>query len=153
MDYDFTKCLKVGQRGEQLIMSALIARGHKITDLRDDATARFNDIDLLLDNGTQQTYLEVKNDMRSETTGNVFVETYNINNINHLCKGWFFYCQANYIAFVQETKRKAHIISLEELKETIEYKDYREAKTANSNGYLVPIGDLEKMKSYFLLEL
>jgi len=44
--------------------------------------------------------LEVKNDKRSNTTGNVFIEISNRNNISRNFVGWYGYCEADYLAFV-----------------------------------------------------
>lgn len=148
---DFYSDLKRGKRGERLVINALEARGHKITDLSDDLEARKVDIDLLLDNGKQQTTLEIKNDQRSETTGNLFIETYNSNNKSHSFKGWLFYCGAKYICFLQENKHSAHIVALDELKANINENSYRTANSSNASGYLVPVEAIKRLPSYYCL--
>lgn len=151
---DFYSDLERGKRGEKLVIAALAARGHKITDVSDDWDYRRKDIDLLLVNKEQQqTTLEVKNEIRSETTGNIFIETYNSNNKSHSNRGWFFYCESQYICFLQENKGKAHIVALTDIKQAIENNRYRIANSSNAQGYLMPLADVEQMKSYFLLEL
>lgn len=150
---DFYKDLAVGKRGEKIVAAALAARGHKITDLSDDLAARAKDIDLLLDNGKQQTTLEIKNDVASERTGNLFIETYNIHNQSHSYKGWFFYCQATYICFLQEQSKAAHIVSFDDVRQAIETNHYREISTASTKGILLPVAALKVMPSYFLLEV
>jgi hypothetical protein len=151
MDNNFYNDLAVGKRGEKLVAAALAARGHKITDLSDDREARRNDIDLLLDNGKQQTTLEIKNDVRSETTGNLYIETYNIHNQSHSLQGWFFYCRAAYICFLQEQSRIAHIVSFDEMKENIKRSVYREVSTASTKGILLPVAAIKEYKSYFAM--
>lgn len=148
----FYNDLEVGKRGEKMVAAALAARGHIITDLSDDIEARKKDIDLRLLNKQQQTTtLEIKNDVASERTGNVFIETYNSYNRSHSNKGWFFYCAAEYICFLQENSHKAHIVLLDELKEDIKAHRYRLASTSSTQGYLLPVETLTKYKSYHLL--
>lgn len=149
---DFYLDLQRGKRGEKLVSAALAARGHIITDLSDDPEARKNDIDLLLVNKQQQTTtLEIKNDQRSESTGNLFIETYNSNNKSHSFKGWFFYCAAEYLCFLQENKRTAHIVSFAELKKNIAANTYRTANSYNASGYLVPLEVVKQLPTYFCL--
>ena len=68
----------------------------------------------------KETTLEVKNDLRSETTGNLFIETFCRYNVSRMGQGWYYYCQADYLAFVQEEKRIAHIITRNDLINMIE---------------------------------
>ena len=150
---DFYKDLAVGKRGEKIVAAALAARGHKITDLSNDLAARAKDIDLLLDNGKQQTTLEIKNDVASERTGNLFIETYNTHNQSHSFKGWFFYCEAAYLCFLQEQSKTAHIVSFDDVRQAIETNKYREISTATTKGILLPVAVLKGMPSYFLLEV
>lgn len=148
---DFYKDLAVGKRGEKIVAAALTARGHKVIDLSDDLAARAKDIDLLLDNGNQQTTLEIKNDVASERTGNIFIETYNAYNKSHSYKGWFFYCQAIYLCFLQEQSKAAHIVSFDDVRQAIAANHYREVSTATTKGILIPVDELKVMPSYFLL--
>jgi Holliday junction resolvase-like predicted endonuclease len=150
---DFQKDLADGKRGEMLVSAALSARGHKITDLSDNWEYRRKDIDLLLDNGKQQTTLEIKNDIKSETTGNIFIETYNEYNQSHSKQGWFFYCQACFLCFLQEQSKTAHIVSFDDLRQSIKANGYREAITSTTKGYIVPVEDLKRMPSYFCLKV
>ena len=149
---DFYSDLEVGKRGEKMVAAALAARGHKVKDLSNDLEARRKDIDLLLLNKQQQTTtLEIKNDLASEHTGNVFIETYNEYNKSHSFKGWLFYCEAVYICFVQEVSRKAHIVLLDDLKQELKRNSYRIAHTKETQGYLLPVAALATLPSYFLL--
>ena len=149
---DFYKDLEVGKRGERIVAAALAARGHKITDLSDNLEARRKDIDMLLVNKqNQQTTLEIKNDIASEKTGNLFIETYNEYNRSHSYKGWFFYCEAAFICFLQETSRLAHIVSFDDLKADIEAHTYRVVNTSSTQGYLLPVSALAAIPSYICI--
>ena len=151
---NFYKDLEDGKRGEKLVAAALTARGHIVTDMSDNLDYRRKDIDLLLENKQKQiTTLEVKNDMRSETTGNLFIETYNVRNQSHSFKGWYFYCEAYYLCFLQETSKAAHIVAFDDLRQAIAATNYREVSTASTKGILVPVDALKAMPSYFLLEV
>ena len=146
--------LNDGKRGEAIVKKALEARTHTVIDMSDNAEYRFMDIDFCLSNRKgQQTTLEVKNDLKSESTGNVFVEYQNDNTQSHSYKGWFFYCRAEYICFVQETAHKAHIVLMEELKDDIKANKYRTRRGQNAMGYLVPIEALARLPSYIWLEV
>lgn len=149
---DFYKDLEVGKRGEKMVAAALEARGHFVKDLSDDFEARRKDIDIQVFNKQQQTTtIEIKNDVASERTGNVFIETYNDANKSHSFKGWLFYCAAEYICFLQEESHKAHIVKLDELKADIKAHKYRVANTSRTQGYIMPIAALATLPSYFLL--
>jgi hypothetical protein len=122
--------------------------------LSDSWEYRRKDIDLLLENQQQQTTtLEIKNDQRSESTGNLFIETYNSNNQSHSYKGWFFYCEAEFLCFLQENKRTAHIVSFTELKKNIAANAYRTANSYNASGYLVPLEVVKQLPTYFCLSV
>lgn len=151
---NFKKDVERGKVGEELVAAALAARGHKVDNVSDDWEYRRIDIDLLLTSASGSfTTLEVKTDDASERTGNVFVEYANQNNYNHNYQGWYCYCQATYIAFVQQNKHKAHIVSRYDLINNINSNNYRTASSYNACGFLMPITDLVKAPSYFLLEL
>lgn len=151
---NFYKDLETGKRGENMVIAALKARKHIITDVSNNWEYRRKDIDLLLENTKhQKTTMEIKNDTASERTGNLFIETYNSNNKSHSYKGWFFYCGAEYICFLQEQSKAAHIVLFDELKEQIAAKAYRTANSSNASGYLLPLDDLKTCNSYFLLEV
>ena len=152
MDGQFNTKLIDGKRGEYLVAAALSKKGHTITDLTNDLEARLNDIDFALSRNGQSTTLEVKNDMKSEKTGNVFVEYYNQNNITRNYDGWYYYTKAEYICFVQENKHRAHIVSFDDLKKHIKNGYYNVGGWAQK-GYLVPISALKLYKSYYELEV
>lgn len=155
MDRDnFNKDLERGKVGEALVANALTARGHLVENVSDDWNYRRIDIDLLLTSATgSTTTLEVKTEDASERTGNVFVEYANQNNKSHNYQGWYCFCEAEYIAFVQQNKHKAHIVSRYDLINKVNNNNYRAASSYNACGFLMPISDLIQCPSYFLLEV
>lgn len=151
---DFNKDLERGKVGEKLVAAALTARGHTVTDLSDNWEYRRKDIDFLLTSASgQQTYLEVKTDDRSEQTGNLFIEYSNSNNVKHNYQGWYCYCEATFLAFVQQSKHIAHIVSRYDLINNINNNNYKTAASCNSCGFLMPISALTNLPSYFLLDI
>ena len=149
----FYEDLERGKRGEKLVYDALTARGNKVTDLRDDEAARWNDIDFALEKDGKKTTLEVKTDFRSEETGNLFIEYENSNNQKHKYKGWYCYCKAEYLCFVQETARKAYIVLFDELKQTIKKNSFRTANSKNAVGFLFPLARLAELETYRIIDL
>ena len=146
--------LAVGKAGEQMVYSALAAKGHKIQDLSSCREYQEKDIDMLITNKRGETaYIEIKSDMRSNYTGNIFIECYNNNNVSRNGKGWFFYCEADFLCFVQETKHVAHIVSREELIRKCNSGAYRTANSPFSRGYIIPIQQLQQYESYYCLNL
>ena len=150
----FIDDLAIGKRAEKLVAAALAARGHIVTDVSSNATYQRIDIDFTLESKSgQKTTLEVKNDLRSAQTGNIFIETYNENNRARHGSGWYCYCEADYLAFVQEASKQAHIISMNDLINYIENNKPRTCHGAFSAGYIIPITELKQFNSYFCLPL
>lgn len=149
----FNDDLKIGKRAEKAVAAALAARGHNIQDVSDNSAYQRIDVDLLLSKDGRQTSLEIKNDLRSEQTGNVFIEIYNRNNESRNGNGWYCYCEADYVAFVQENRKQAHIVSFRELANMIGKCKPHICRSAFSAGYIIAITELEHFNSYFCLEI
>lgn len=98
---NFSESLSCGKIGEEMVAAALQKRGNIVLDVSSCREYQRKDIDFLVSKNKQKTTLEVKNDRRSEETGNVYIETYNTNNASRNNAGWFFYCEADFLAFVQ----------------------------------------------------
>lgn len=150
----FSDDLAIGRQGEQMVINALTARGHKVEDLSGIYEYQRKDIDLRLTNKSGSiTTLEVKNDKRSNQTGNVFIEFTNRNNYSRNYQGWYCYCEAQYLAFIQDAAHKAHIVSRAELIDNCEKNTYRIGRGVDAQGYIVPIAALMHYNSYFCLNL
>ena len=145
--------LAIGKRGEQLIKNVLAARGHTVEDLTEIVAYQEKEIDFrLTDKSGVSIPLEVKNDIKSNYTGNVFVETYNRNNVKRGGDGWICYCDADYLCFVEENKQRAHIVLRSELIKNCWSGKYGQSYSQYSRGYIVPIGSLQTYESYYCLE-
>lgn len=150
---EFEESLTAGKSGESLFAAALMKRGHNVVDLSDIREYQLKDIDFLITKNNQSVYVEVKNDKASEYTGNVFVEISNRNNRSRNGEGWANYCEADYIAFIQEQSKVAHIVEREELIKNCWRGYYRKASGADAVGYLVPIWKLRQFTTYHCLAL
>ena len=137
-----------GREGEQLVALALQNKGHNVMDVSEDREYQLRDIDFVLRKSDQTTTLEVKNDIRSCQTGNVFIETYNRNNRQRNGIGWYYYCEAEFLAFVQQKYAIAHIISRYDLIQLAESGLYRKRQSAEAEGYCIPVSALADCKSY-----
>ena len=149
----FTQDLNRGRQGEIIVAKALAAKGHKIEDVSLSPSYQYRDIDFLLTKNGKTTSLEVKNDIRSNDTGNVFIEMFNQNNISRKYKGWFFYCEAQYLAFLQYKHGVAHIIHHDDLIALVQSGKYREANSIDTRGFIIPIEDIKQCGSYYCLEV
>ena len=153
MDKTFQAQNTIGKQGEALVINALRGKGHSVEDVSGKYEYQCKDIDLKLVKDGLSATLEVKNDLRSNDTGNVFVETYNKNNLSRNYDGWACYCEADYIAFVQEKYKVAHIVSRTELIKNCWSGFYRQSNSPFSRGYIVPISCLKHYSSYYCLLL
>lgn len=149
----FNDDLTIGKQGEKMVMSALKQRGHMVVDVSDNTEYRKKDIDIIISKNGQSATIEVKNDLRSNQTGNVYVELTNSNNISRNGDGWFCYCDADYLCFVQAEKHKAHIVFRDELVRNCWDNKYRVANSRDTSGYIVPIWQLKQYRSYYCLQL
>ena len=149
----FQTDLAIGKQGEEMVMSALKQRGHNVVDVSDNAEYRKKDIDIIISKNGQTATIEVKNDLRSNQTGNVYIEIYNTHNPSRNYDGWFAYCDADYLCFVQTGKKKAHIVFRDELVRNCWADKYRKARSSDTEGYIVPIDRLKEYSSYYCLLL
>lgn len=101
-------------------------------------------IDFVLSKDNTFTTLEVKNDVRSCETGNIFIETYNSNNISRNYLGWYYYCEADYLAFVQEKFGRALIINRNEIIQLVESGRFRTFHSFDTAGVCIPVSEIEK---------
>lgn len=134
--------------GEQELKDWLRGYGYKVKDVSDNPIYWKKDIDLIVDG---ETTIEVKWDSKLAETGNLFIET--ISNIDNNKKGWYEFCEADYLAYGDAIGKTFCIFNWAQLKAHIEAHkaEYKTARAADytkdgikkySQGYLVPIGTL-----------
>ena len=151
---NFYNDLERGRTGEKRVEAALVARGHKVENVSAIPAYQIDDIDFILtDKSGRTTTLEVKNDQRSNQTGNIFVEETNYNNVRRNNRGWMYYSQAVYFAFVQDEKGVAHIIHHDDLLTLAKSGKYSYKSSVDTKGFVIPITEIQKCESYFCLEV
>lgn len=124
------------KQGEQLFAQTMIDRGYSVEDVSGEPQFWKKDIDFMITSPTtgDTKAFEVKWDSRIGKTGNLFLETYSNGG-----KGWFEYCEADYIAYGDARSRRFYILPLLELRELVASKRFELAYTADSCGYLVSL--------------
>ena len=150
---NFNNDLQRGKYGERIVAAALTERGHKVIDVSQEVYYQYKDIDFLLTKNGKTTSLEVKNDIRSNETGNIFIEMFNQNNVSRNYRGWFLYCEATYFCFLQQEYGKGHIIHHDDLIALVESGKYRQVNSIDTRGIIIPIEDLKQCSSYYCLEV
>jgi hypothetical protein len=106
-----------GKQGEQLFKSIMESRNYTVEDVSNNPAYWSKDIDFIVTSpttGLTKTF-EVKYDKRINKTNNLYLELVNINSRGG--KGWFEFCQADYIAYGDATTDTFYIIPLEKLRE------------------------------------
>lgn len=112
----FMNDLSFGKKGEDLVYSTAIGRGHTIKDVRDILEFRKRDIDFIID----EYECEVKTDRRIAKTNNLFIETESVSyKTNKISKGWFDYCEAEYLFYLDWENKILYIYKFDDIKEYI----------------------------------
>lgn len=145
MSYNFFKQqLEIGKTGEAAVAEFMRSRNHTVIDVSDDAEYQKKDIDFLLTSPTgEKCSIEVKTDYKIHKTGNFFFE-----GVYHKdwgdSNGWFDYCEADYICFLDAVEYKLYIFDYKNGKEIIQTKGEKKYFYNSDDGcdrecYLVPI--------------
>lgn len=157
MNNAFKEMLEVGEIGEVAAERLLpqLYPNYKLIDVRQQANWQEKDVDYLLALAADVISLEVKTDRRMGETGNIYVEL--VSNVGTGRKGWFYYCQAEQIAFYDTENEELHIVSYSDLQQTMKTAYAREITITayEGNGYtkqrkgaLLPIRELAKAPTY-----
>ena len=92
----------------------------------------------------ERKLFEVKWDERINETGNLYLETMNVNSKDR--KGWWRFCQADYLAYGDAKTRRFYIIELAKLKERVKELPTRWASCGyESDGLLVSLNDIQDL--------
>jgi len=150
MKGEFEADKQIGQMAEKMVAAALAAKGNRITDVSGDPEYQWKDIDFVVERREDTTTLEVKNEVKSQRTGNVFLEV-----SSNGGKGWFRKTEAEHIAFAQTDFGIAHIVSMDDLRQAVAAKQYpiMENRWGTAYGFLFPVSHLKQMGSYYKLQL
>ena len=128
--------------GEYEVKKYLRGRGFKVKDVSDNLYYCARDIDLIATNPStgRSAAIEVKLDARIDDTGNFFIEFENPRSTNS--KGWFNFCEADFIYYIDETSLLTYIIKFDELRHfiTTHKRDLAIKSTSDGSiGYIVPL--------------
>lgn len=137
-----------GKQGEQLFKKIMEERNYTVVDVSDNSDYFDKDIDFIITSsasGLTKTF-EVKWDNRINKTGNLYLELVNIHSKGG--KGWYEFCEADYVAYGDATSGTFYIISLLELRERVKQLSKRLAQCGNDSiGQLVSLNDISDIVS------
>lgn len=132
-----------GRQGEQMFQQIMKDRGYAVEDVSGNQEYWDKDIDFIITSSTsgQVKTFEVKWDSRINKTGNLYLEIANIHSKGS--RGWFEFCQADYLAYGDAANGTFYIISLLELREKVKRLPKRQANCGyDSIGLLVSLKDI-----------
>ena len=131
-----------GKLGEQLFQQKMQNKGYTVEDVSNNPNYWYKDIDFIVTSPTTGTVknFEVKWDSRINKTGNLYLELVNMHSKG--TKGWFDFCQADYLAYGDAVTQIFYVISLEELRERVKKLPKQIAQCGNDS-----IGQLVSLKS------
>ena len=128
--------------GEYEVKKFLRGRGIQVEDVSDKPQYWAKDIDLIATNPLTgaSAAIEVKLDARINDTGNFFVEFENPRSKNS--KGWFYFCEADFLYYIDSHTYITYIIKIDELRHFIATNKRNLAIKSTydgSIGYIVPL--------------
>ena len=128
--------------GEYEVKKFLRGRGIQVKDVSDNPVYWAKDIDLIATNPItgKSAAIEIKLDARINDTGNFFIEFENPRSTNS--KGWFNFCEADFLYYIDETSLLTYIIKFDELRHfiTTHKRDLAIKSTFDGSiGYIVPL--------------
>ena len=133
-----------GKLGEQLFKQIMLGRNYIVEDVSNNPEYWDKDIDFIVTSSTtgRTKTFECKWDGRINKTGNLYLELTNIHSKQG--KGWFEFCQADYLAYGDAIAQTFYIIPLLELKKKLKTIKTRDAKCGiDSTGLLVSLTDIQ----------
>ena len=150
---DLSQLFEPQRSGEAEVKKTLRAAAYIVEDVSDNPLYWKKDIDLLVTNPEtgNTAAIEVKNDTRMSKTGNFFIEYANPRSRGGL--GWFEFCEADYLYYVDSHNETCYIIAFAALRDFITKNkaNLKKRETADcSKGYIVPI---EEMPLYRVISL
>ena len=132
-----------GKQGERLFKQIMESRNYTVEDVSNNENYWDKDIDFLVTSSTSgltKTF-EVKWDSRINRTGNLYLELTNIRSKGG--KGWFEFCQADYLVYGDACARTFYVIPLQELRKRVDTLPFRSARCGyDSTGQLISLKDI-----------
>ena len=139
----------VGRQGEMLFQQKMQELNYGVQDVSNNPDYWSKDIDFLAvspTTGAQKSF-EVKWDSRIGATGNLYLELTNIHSKGG--RGWFNFCEADYLAYGDSQAAVFYIIPLAALKERVNSSLRRRYAQCgiDSTGLLVSLNDIQDLIS------
>lgn len=132
-----------GKEGERIFAAQMTQLGYEVTDRTNEPEYWEKDIDFTIyspTTGITKTF-EVKWDTRVHSTGNLYLEISNIHSKGG--RGWFEFCQADFLAYGDAASQHFYMIPMKELKDRLEQLPKRKAYCGyDSVGYLVSLSSI-----------
>lgn len=138
--------MSIGREGEKLFADIMRAQAIDVRDVSGNKDYWAQDIDFIISNGEKQRTVEVKYDTRIHKTGNMYIETANPRSQGG--KGWFLFCQADYLAYGDAWNKCFYFIRIKDLREYVSKNEgrLREVSTYDgSRGFLIGLKDVEDL--------
>lgn len=134
-----------GKYGEQLFHQIMKSRDYKVVDVSNDSTYWDKDIDFIVtspSSGLTKSF-EVKYDDRIKDTGNLYLELTNVHSKGG--RGWYEFCQADYLAYGDARRGIFYIISLADLRNRVKQEKLGRLAHCGTDsiGLLVALKDIE----------
>ena len=133
---------KIGNLGEQIFSHKMKEAGYTVNDVTSDSRYWSKDIDFIITSprGNTRTF-EVKFDTRLNQTGNLYLELSNIHSKGG--KGWFTFCEADYLAYGDAVTKTFYVIDMAELRARVKQLPDRQTSCGtDSIGLLVSLRDI-----------
>lgn len=156
---NFLKAKRVGDQGEKLVADWMQRLGYNVEDVSMNRDYFDKDIDFLMSKDGEEMTVEVKTDQRMADSGNVLLEIRV--DVDKNKDGWWKYCQATHLFFVDIRQKQVHCVRREELKQLVNskpngivqrYLRVRDnGKVRDGEVLLVPISLLRTLPHYVLL--
>lgn len=106
-----------GKLGEMLFKQKMLDCGYKVEDVSNNSDYWSKDIDFIITSpttGAVKTF-EVKWDSRINKTGNLYLELSNVHSKGG--KGWFNFCQADFLAYGDAQAKIFYVIDMQKLRD------------------------------------
>ena len=132
-----------GTQGELLFQQIMESRNYTVANVSNDERYWDKDIDFIVTSPTSglTKSFEVKWDSKINKTGNLYLEIANIHSKGG--KGWYEFCQADYLAYGDASNGTFYIVSLLELRERVKKLQPRQINCGfDSVGLLVSLDDI-----------
>ena len=129
-----------GKQGEKLFAQIMEARGYAVQDVSNNSAYWDKDIDFIITSPTTGAVkaFECKWDSRINRTGNLYLELTNIHSKGG--KGWYQFCQADFLAYGDAVAGVFYIVPLLELRARVKELQCKQASCGNDSvGLLVPL--------------